>query len=120
MEREARGLVAHGRTAVRHFGEDGTTLGTGLRVHVTVHAEPPQMVIFGAIDFSAALARIASGLGYRVTIADPRRAFLDSPRFSAFAETVAAWPDAVLESGSRGRATPSWSSPTTPSSTSRR
>jgi xanthine dehydrogenase accessory factor len=97
VEREARGLVAHGRAAVRHFGEDGTTLGTGLRVHVTVHAEPPQMVIFGAIDFSAALARIASGLGYRVTIADPRRAFLDSPRFSAFAETVAAWPDAVLE-----------------------
>ena len=93
VEREARGLVAHGRTTVRRFGEDGTTLGTGLRVHVTAHAEPPRMVIFGAIDFSAALAQIAAGLGYRVTIADPRRAFLDSPRFAAFAETVAAWPD---------------------------
>ena len=46
VEREARGLVAHGRTTVRHFGEDGTTLGTGLRVHVTAHAEPPRMVIF--------------------------------------------------------------------------
>ena len=54
------------------------------------------MVIFGAIDFSAALAKIAAGLGYRVTIADPRRAFLDSPRFAAFAETEAAWPDEVL------------------------
>jgi xanthine dehydrogenase accessory factor len=97
VEREARGLVAHGRTTVRHFGEDGTTLGTGLRVHVTAHAEPPRMVIFGAIDFSAALAKIAAGLGYRVTIADPRRAFLDSPRFAAFAETEAAWPDEVLE-----------------------
>jgi len=97
VEREARGLVAHGQTTVRHFGEDGTTLGTGLRVQVTTHAEPPRMVIFGAIDFSAALARIASGLGYRVTIADPRRAFLDSPRFSAHAEAVAAWPEAVFE-----------------------
>jgi xanthine dehydrogenase accessory factor len=96
VEREARGLVAHGRTTVRHFGADGTTLGTGLRVHVTAHAEPPRMVIFGAIDFSAALARMASGLGYRVTIADPRRAFLASPRFAAVADTVAAWPDAVL------------------------
>ena len=96
VEREARGLVAHGRTMVRHFGADGTTLGTGLRVHVTAHAEPPRMVIFGAIDFSAALARMASGLGYRVTIADPRRAFLDSPRFAAFADTVAAWPEEVL------------------------
>ncbi|HWT25246.1 MAG TPA: XdhC family protein [Solirubrobacteraceae bacterium] len=102
VEREARGLVAHGRTTVRHFGLDGTTLGTGLRVHVTAHAEPPRMVIFGAIDFSAALARIASGLGYRVTIADPRRAFLDSPRFAAFAETVAAWPDEVLAAAPPG------------------
>jgi len=97
VEREARGLLSHGRTALRHFGEDGTTLGTGLRVHVRVHAEPPRMLIFGAIDFSAALATIASGMGYRVTIADPRRAFLDSARFSASAETVAAWPDDVLD-----------------------
>ena len=44
---------------------------------------------FGAIDFSAALAKIAAGLGYRVTIADPRRAFLESPRFAAFAEVAA-------------------------------
>jgi xanthine dehydrogenase accessory factor len=97
VEREARGLMAHGRTAVRHFGEDGTTLGTGLRVHVTAHADAPRMVIFGAIDFSAALATIARGMGWRVTIADPRRAFLASARFSAHAETMAAWPDAVID-----------------------
>jgi xanthine dehydrogenase accessory factor len=97
VEREARGLVSHGQTAIRDFGEDGTTLGTGTRVHVRVHAEPPRMLIFGAIDFSAALATIARGMGYRVTIADPRRAFLASDRFSAAAETVAAWPDDVME-----------------------
>jgi xanthine dehydrogenase accessory factor len=97
VEREARGLIAHGRTMVRHFGEDGSTLGVGLRVHVRTHAEPPRILVFGAIDFSAALATIASGLGYRVTIADPRRAFLASARFSASAETVAAWPDEVIE-----------------------
>ena len=97
VEREARGLVAHGRTTVRQFGEDGTTLGTGLRVHVTTHADPPQMIILGAIDFSAALATIAGGMGYRVTIADPRKAFLASARFSASAETVAAWPQEVID-----------------------
>jgi xanthine dehydrogenase accessory factor len=96
VEREARGLVAHGQTQVRHFGEDGTTLGTGLRVQVTAHAEPPQMVVIGAIDFSAALATLARGVGYRVTIADPRRAFLASARFSAQAETIDAWPQDVL------------------------
>ncbi len=97
VEREARGLVVQGHSTVREFGEDGATLGSGLRVHVAAFAEPPRMVIFGAIDFSAALAPMAKASGYRVTIADPRRAFLASPRFSAFAETVAAWPDAVLD-----------------------
>jgi len=97
VEREARGLVAHGRTAVRHFGEDGATLGTGLRVQVTVHAEAPKMLIFGAIDFSAALAGIAGRMGYEVTIADPRTAFLSSARFSAHAQTIAAWPQEVIE-----------------------
>ena len=80
VEREARGLVAHGRTTVRRFGEDGTTLGTGLRVHVTAHAEPPRMVIFGAIDFSAALAR--DGLGPRLP-GDHRRPAARVPRLPA-------------------------------------
>ncbi len=96
VEREARGLLAHGRTTMRHFGEDGTTLGTGLRVQVTVNAEAPRMVIIGAIDFSASLSALASALGYTVTIADPRKAFLSSARFTASAETVAAWPQDVL------------------------
>ncbi len=96
VEREARGLVSHGRTTVRHFGTDGTTLGTGLRVHVAAQAERPQMLIVGAIDFSAALATIAGGMGYRVTIADPREAFLSSARFSASANTMASWPQEVI------------------------
>jgi xanthine dehydrogenase accessory factor len=102
VEREARGLVSHGRTTVRHFGTDGTTLGTGLRVHVAAHAERPQMLILGAIDFSAALATIANGMGYRVTIADPREAFLSSARFSVSARTMAAWPQEVVEELSPG------------------
>jgi xanthine dehydrogenase accessory factor len=102
VEREARGLVSHGRTAVRHFGTDGTTLGTGLRVHVAAHAERPQMLILGAIDFSAALATIADGMGYRVTIGDPREPFLSSARFSASARTIAAWPQQVVQQLSPG------------------
>jgi xanthine dehydrogenase accessory factor len=96
VEREARGLMVQGQSTVRSYGEDGATLGSGLRVHVAAFAEPPRMVIFGAIDFAAALAPLAKGLGYRVTIADPRRAFLDSPRFSSVAQTVAAWPQDAL------------------------
>jgi xanthine dehydrogenase accessory factor len=93
---EARGLTAQGRSTIRDYGPDGASLGGGLRVHVAAFAEPPRMIIFGAIDFASALAPLAKGLGYRVTIADPRRAFLDSPRFSSVAQTVAAWPQDVL------------------------
>lgn len=97
VAQEARGLTAQGRSTIRAYGPDGASLGTGLRVHVAAFAEPPRMVVFGAIDFASALAPLARGVGYRVTIADPRRAFLDSPRFSAAADTVAAWPDAALD-----------------------
>jgi xanthine dehydrogenase accessory factor len=97
VAQEARGSMVQGRSTVRAYGPDGASLGSGLRVHVAAFAEPPRMIIFGAIDFASALAPLAKGLGYRVTIADPRRAFLASPRFSAFAETVAGWPQDVLE-----------------------
>ena len=63
---------------MRDFGTDGASLGSGLRVYASIQADPPRMVVFGAIDFSAALAPLAKGLGYRVTIADPRSAFLTS------------------------------------------
>jgi xanthine dehydrogenase accessory factor len=96
VERESRGLLRHGRSTIRTFGEDGASLGTGLRVHVTAYAEPPRMIVFGAIDFASALAPLAKGVGYRVTIADPRKAFISSARFSSFSDTVEAWPDKVL------------------------
>jgi xanthine dehydrogenase accessory factor len=96
VAQEARGSIVQGRSTVRAYGEDGASLGSGLRVHVAAFAEAPRMLIFGAIDFASALAPLAKGLGYRVTIADPRQAFLASPRFSAAAETVAGWPQDVL------------------------
>jgi xanthine dehydrogenase accessory factor len=95
--REAQGLLAEGRSSMRDFGTDGASLGSGLRVYASIQADPPRMVVFGAIDFSAALAPLAKGLGYRVTIADPRSAFLASSRFSAAAETEVGWPDRVLD-----------------------
>jgi xanthine dehydrogenase accessory factor len=102
VSQEARGAIVQGRSTVRAYGTDGASLGSGLRVHVAAFAEPPRMLIFGAIDFASALAPLAKGLGYRVTIADPRKAFLASPRFSMHAETVAAWPQDVLAGAELG------------------
>jgi xanthine dehydrogenase accessory factor len=97
VTRDAAGLLAQGRTGIRRYGIDGAVLGAELAVHVRSFATPPRMLIFGAIDFSAALARLASELGYSVTIADPREPFVRSPRYESAAEVVVGWPQDVLE-----------------------
>jgi xanthine dehydrogenase accessory factor len=96
VTREARGYLDEGRSMVRRYGTGGETIGAELRVAIHAFAMPPRMVIFGAIDFSAAVAQMASQIGYRVTIVDARSAFAASPRFSAHAEVVISWPQAYL------------------------
>jgi xanthine dehydrogenase accessory factor len=97
VAREVGGMLEHGMTALRRYGADGATMGSDLGVLLQSFAEPPRMVIIGAIDFSAALATLAREVGYRVTIVDPREPFLRSRRFQEVAETVAEWPDTYLE-----------------------
>jgi xanthine dehydrogenase accessory factor len=96
VARDARGVLAEGRSAVRRYSARGEVMGSDLRVHIQGFATPPEMVICGAIDFSAALARLAGDVGYRVTICDARAAFARSPRFSRHAEVVVDWPDRYL------------------------
>jgi xanthine dehydrogenase accessory factor len=54
------------------------------------------MVIFGAVDFTAALARVAKVLGYRVTVCDARPVFATPARFPMADEVVVDWPDRHL------------------------
>jgi xanthine dehydrogenase accessory factor len=97
VSRETRGMLEQGMTGLRRYGADGTTMGSGLRVLVRSFAEPPRMIIFGAIDFSVATAALARQLGYQVAIVDPREPFLRSPRFSSVAEVEVDWPNRFLE-----------------------
>ena len=96
VARDARGFVDEGRSAVRRYSASGETMGSDLRVALHAFATPPRMVVFGAIDFSAALAAIATQIGYRVTIVDARQAFAQSPRFAEHAEVVISWPREYL------------------------
>ena len=89
-------MLEQGITGIRRYGADGAAMGSDLRVAVRSFAEPPRMVIFGAIDFSVATAALARQLGYRVTIVDPREPFIRSPRFTEVAEVVVEWPDRYL------------------------
>lgn len=65
---------------------------------VFVHALRPRpaMYVFGAIDHAAALTRVGKLLGYRVTVCDPRAAFVTPERFPEADELVVAWPDRFL------------------------
>lgn len=93
---EARGFLDEGVSTVRHYGSGGEVMGSGLSVYIQAFSTRPEMVIFGAIDFSAAMAKIAAELGYQVTICDARAPFLASPRFSEAADVAVEWPDDFL------------------------
>jgi xanthine dehydrogenase accessory factor len=97
VARDAAGMLSRGVTGIRRYGEEGAVLGAELAVHVHSFAPPPQMLVFGAIDFSAALARIAKELGYAVTVCDPREPFIRTPRFEEAAEVLVAWPEDAFE-----------------------
>jgi xanthine dehydrogenase accessory factor len=63
---------------------------------MAVSAPPPRMLIFGAVDFSDALAHAARLLGYRVIVVDARAVFATRERFPAAHEVVVAWPNDYL------------------------
>ena len=56
-----------------------------------------RMIIFGAMEFSAALSLAAQAIGYRVTVCDPRPLFATPARFPG-AELVVQWPTEYLAS----------------------
>jgi xanthine dehydrogenase accessory factor len=96
VERDVRGELASGLTGTRHYGLHGEARERDLSVFVESFAPPPRMVIFGAVDFTAALARVAKILGYRVTVCDARPVFATRARFPMADEVVVAWPDKHL------------------------
>jgi xanthine dehydrogenase accessory factor len=97
VERDARGQLDEGLSRVRRYGAGGEVMGADLAVYIQAFETRPRMVIFGAIDFSAEMAKLAGEVGYEVTICDAREPFIDSPRFSQVAEVVVDWPDRYLE-----------------------
>jgi xanthine dehydrogenase accessory factor len=93
---DARGLLATGRTGVLHYGPDGQRRGEGMAVFVNSFEPPPRMLVFGAIDFAAAMAKMGSYLGYQVTVCDARPVFATSSRFPDAHEVVVDWPHRYL------------------------
>src|SRR3954471_9460652 len=93
---DALGLLAQGQNATLTYGPDGERRGEGMRVFVWAFAPKPRMLVFGAIDFAAAVARVGSFLGYHVTVCDARPVFATHSRFPEADEVVVDWPHRYL------------------------
>ncbi|MGV9351547.1 XdhC family protein, partial [Streptomyces spiralis] len=92
----ARGMLEHGTTGMLRLGQCGERRLDELSVFVESYAPPPRMVVFGAIDFAAAMARIGKFLGYHVTICDARPVFATRRRFPEADDIVVKWPHQYL------------------------
>lgn len=90
------GLLASGVSKVLRYGSDGERLEEDIEVFVTSFTPPPQMLILGAVDFSAALVRVGKLLGYRVAVCDARPAFATVKRFPEADAVHVAWPHSWL------------------------
>jgi xanthine dehydrogenase accessory factor len=88
--------MAAGRSDVLTYGPDGQRRGDGMEVFVSSYAPRPRMLVFGAIDFAAAVAQLGSFLGYRVTVCDARPVFATRARFPTADEVVVEWPNRYL------------------------
>ncbi|MDP9335722.1 MAG: XdhC/CoxI family protein [Actinomycetota bacterium] len=96
VARDARGELEAGLTSTRHYGAHGEARERDVSVFIESFALPPRMIIFGAVDFTAALAKVAKVLGYRVTVCDARAVFATVLRFPMADEVVNDWPDRYL------------------------
>jgi xanthine dehydrogenase accessory factor len=94
---DVRGLLASGHSQTLTYGPDGERRGEGMRVFVWSFAPAPRMLVFGAIDFAAAVARMGNFLGYRVTVCDARPVFATNSRFPSADEVVVKWPHKYLQ-----------------------
>ncbi len=97
VARDALGELAAGTTGVRHYGPQGQANEFDVAVFVESFAPPPQLLVFGAVDFTGALARVGKVLGYRVTVCDAREVFATRARFPFADEVVVDWPHRLLE-----------------------
>ncbi|WP_058042395.1 XdhC family protein [Streptomyces roseifaciens] len=94
---EAAALLAAGRTGTVTAGPDGMRCEDPVTLLVESCLPPPRMIVFGAVDFAAALVRAGKFLGYHVTVCDARPVFATAGRFPEADEVAVGWPHRYLD-----------------------
>ncbi|MET8957423.1 XdhC family protein [Streptomyces sp. NPDC004393] len=97
VQAEAAAFLEAGRTGTVEFGARGGLCGAPLRLLVESRASPPRMLVFGAVDFAAAVVRVGKFLGCHVTVCDARPVFATAERFPEADEVIGAWPHRYLD-----------------------
>jgi xanthine dehydrogenase accessory factor len=97
VSEDGKGLLEQGTPRVVKFGSNGERRMDQVAVFVEAFAPAPQMLVFGAIDFAAAVARIGKFLGYQVTVCDARPLFATEKRFPEADKVVVSWPHKYLK-----------------------
>lgn len=98
VAQQAEGMLALGTTGAVRLGTRGQQRHDEVSVFVQSYLPPPRMIVFGAIDFAVAVARIGRFLGYHVTVCDARPVFATRKRFPDADALVVQWPHTYLES----------------------
>lgn len=96
VTRDAAGELAAGSTRVRRYGARGEIGREDVTVFIESFVAPPRMIIFGAVDFTAALARMGKVLGFHLTVCDARPSFATAARFPMADAVFVDWPDRYL------------------------
>jgi xanthine dehydrogenase accessory factor len=97
VARDALAELDAGLTSTRHYGRHGEAREREVSVFIESFSPAPLLIIFGAVDFTAALAKAGKLLGYRVTVCDARAVFATRARFPMADEVANDWPDRYLE-----------------------
>lgn len=72
-----------------------TTMGE-TRVMVDLQAERPHLILIGGVHVAIPLGTMATQVGFRVSIVDPRAAFASAERFPDVANILHSYPDKAL------------------------
>ena len=93
-------IAAEGDRLLRTGGTKVVTLpwqGEQAQVFLEVFRPSPSLLIVGATHTAISLCRLATEVGYQVTVIDARSALATTERFSDAERLIHAWPEEALE-----------------------
>ena len=93
---EATAALDRGGVTLRRLGASGERMGGDVKVLIEPFTERPRLIVFGAIDYAAAVATVGRFLGFRVTVCDARSPFATADRFPDADEVLVEWPHRYL------------------------